>query len=189
MSNNVFINGLTAVHAGSGGVLTTIDVCKTKIGKHTVPIPYSNVAKSSDSSKTVSSVVINGNPACTKDSVFSKSTGDQPGNKKGIKSHKIKGEASFIMGSSNVFFEGVAATRATDMMVSNKKNTPPMPLVQSGGVSSANSVQAPAEMDASTGPDGIEVAIEGLNEAVTHLIRTVNADNLVDIRTTPMIEE
>jgi hypothetical protein len=37
---NVLINGRTAVHAGSEGILVTVDVCLTKIGKPVVPIPY-----------------------------------------------------------------------------------------------------------------------------------------------------
>jgi len=31
---NVLINGRTAVHAGSKGILTTVDVCWTKIGQN-----------------------------------------------------------------------------------------------------------------------------------------------------------
>lgn len=155
---SVLINGRTAVHADSGGTLITIDVCLTKIGRSTVPVPYPNVAKSSDASKTASSVFINGQPACTQKSVFAKSKGDEPGNKKGIKSRQKGAEASFIMGSSNVFIEGVAAVRAMDMMVSNKKNTTPMPLMQSMGMPPLpNSIQATETLAAVDGPDGIEM--------------------------------
>ncbi|EAR10838.1 DUF4150 domain-containing protein [Reinekea blandensis] len=131
---SVLINGRTAVHKDSGGVLNTVDVCLTRIGNSTVPIPYPNVAQSKDATNTASTVFINGNPACTKDSTFAKSRGDEPGNKKGIKSGTKGGEASFIMGSSNVFIEGVPAARAMDMMVSNNQNTPPMPLIQDMGL-------------------------------------------------------
>jgi GH24 family phage-related lysozyme (muramidase)/uncharacterized Zn-binding protein involved in type VI secretion len=75
-------------------------------------------------------VIINGNPACHIKSIFSKSQGNEPGTKKGIKSRKIKGEASFITGSSDVYIEGEKAVRAGDMMVSNNENTPPAPLMQ-----------------------------------------------------------
>ncbi len=130
--SNVLINGRTAVHKGSEGVLTTIDVCWTKVGKPTIPIPYTNVARSKDAARTASTVFVNGNPVCHKDSIFSKSTGDEPGNRKGIKSGTITQKAEFITASSNVFIEGIAAVRQGDLMVSNNCNTAPMPLAQPG---------------------------------------------------------
>ncbi len=184
---SVLINGRTAVHADSGGVLNTIDVCLTRVGNSVVPIPYPNVAQSKDADKTASSVFINGQPACTKDSVFAKSKGDEPGNKKGVKSGTKGDEASFIMGSSNVFIEGVAAVRAMDMMVSNKQNTPPMPLIQPMGLPPLpKGIQAPEEMDISEGPDGIEVQIEGLDDAVTHMLKATNEDDGTHHRTEPV---
>ena len=159
---SVLINGRTAVHKDSGGVLSTIDVCLTRIGNSVVPIPYPNVAKSTDSDKTAGSVFINGNPACTKDSIFAKSKGDEPGNKKGIKSGTKGAEASFITASGNVFIEGVAAVRAMDMMVSNKQNTPPMPLMQEIGMPPIpKGTQAPEELESPEGPDAHEIALEG----------------------------
>ncbi len=131
--NNVLINGRTAVHEDSGGVLQTIDVCLTTVGNSVVPIPYCNVAKSSDAASTASSVQVNGNPACNMKSNFSKSTGDQPGKKKGVASGSIKGKAEFILGSFDVYIEGKPAVRQGDLMISNNKNTPPMPLNQAGG--------------------------------------------------------
>jgi uncharacterized Zn-binding protein involved in type VI secretion len=129
---NVLINGRTAVHAGSEGTLVTVDVCLTKVGKPVVPIPYTNVARSADAAKTASSVFVNGNPVCHQGSIFSKSTGDEPGDRKGIRSGTIKGKAEFVSASSNVFIEGVPAVRQGDMMVSNNCNTAPMPLSQPG---------------------------------------------------------
>ena len=131
--NNVLINGRTAVHEDSGGVLATVDVCLTKIGPYVVPIPYPNVAFSSDADSTASSVLINGKPACNFGSNFSKSTGDQPGDRKGIVSGTIEGKAEFISSSFDVFIEGKPAVRQGDLMVSNNKNTPPCPLLQAGG--------------------------------------------------------
>lgn len=130
--SNVLINGRTAVHAGSQGTLTTVDVCLTKIGPATVPIPYTNIARSADADKTASTVFINGNPVCHKKSNFSVSTGDEPGNRLGIRSGTIKGKAEFVTGSPNVFIEGIAAVRQNDLMVSNNCNTAPMPLSQPG---------------------------------------------------------
>lgn len=168
---SVLINGRTAVHADSGGVLNTIDVCLTQIGNAVVPIPYPNTAQSKDADNTASSVFINGQPACTKDSTFSKSRGDEPGNKKGVKSGTKGGEASFIMGSSNVFIEGVAAARAMDMMVSNSQNTPPMPLIQDMGLPPLpKRTETLEELEPSIEPDGIEVLIEGMSEPNRHKI-------------------
>ncbi|REL26651.1 DUF4150 domain-containing protein [Thalassotalea euphylliae] len=131
--HNVLINGKTAVHQDSGGVLQTVDVCLTTIGTSAVPIAYPNVAQSSDAASTASSVKINGNPACHLNSNFSKSTGDQPGDKKGVASGTTEGKAEFILGSFDVFIEGKPAVRQGDLMVSNNKNTPPAPLNQPGG--------------------------------------------------------
>jgi len=129
---NVLINGRTAVHAGSQGILATVDVCLTKIGKPVVPIPYTNIARSADAAKTASTVFVNGNPVCHQKSIFAVSTGDEPGDRKGIRSGTIKGKAEFVSGSSNVFIEGIPAVRQGDMMVSNNANTAPMPLSQPG---------------------------------------------------------
>ncbi|ABA90064.1 protein of unknown function DUF4150 [Syntrophotalea carbinolica DSM 2380] len=129
---NVLINGRTAVHAGSRGVLTTVDVCLTKVGSSVVPIPYTNIARSADAAKTASTVFVNGNPVCHQKSIFAVSTGDEPGTRKGIRSGTIKGKAEFVSGSSNVFIEGIPAVRQGDMMVSNNANTAPMPLSQPG---------------------------------------------------------
>lgn len=128
--SNVVINGLTAVHAGSGGSVTSPDVCKTP-GKCR-PRTYSNVAVSADSAQTASSVIINGNPACHKDSIFSQSSGDEGGSCGGVSSGTVKGIAEFVTFSPNVLIEGIPAVRQTDLMTSNYKNTPPMPLQQPG---------------------------------------------------------
>ncbi len=159
---NVLINGRTAVHAGSGGTLTTVDVCLTKVGKPVVPIPYTNIARSGDAARTAGSVLINGNPVCTKASIFAKSTGDEPGNRKGVQSGTINGRAEFITASANVFIEGVAAVRQGDMMVSNNRNTAPMPLVQAGAGEPPEVDPAGAPQQEATGlPDRIDLGQAG----------------------------
>ncbi|MDN3384003.1 DUF4150 domain-containing protein [Pseudoalteromonas sp. APC 3358] len=132
---NVLINGRTAVHQSSGGKLSTIDICLTTVGPSVIPIPYPNMAAASDVASVAGSVKINGNGAANIKSNFSKSKGDKPGNKKGIISGTNDGKAEFIMGSFNVLIEGKPAVRQGDLMISNSKNTPPMPLAQSGGAS------------------------------------------------------
>ena len=72
--SNVLINGRTAVHAGSGGILTTVDVCRTKIGKPIVNIAYTNIARSADAAQTAATVLINGHPVCHQKSIFAVTT-------------------------------------------------------------------------------------------------------------------
>ena len=45
----------------------------------------------------------------------------------------IQGKAEFILSSFDVYIEGKPAVRQGDLMISNSKNTPPMPLNQAGG--------------------------------------------------------
>lgn len=158
--SNVVINGLTAVHAGSGGTLTTVDVCKTP-GKCR-PRAYTNTATSSNSAKTAGSVMINGNPACNKDSNFAVSSGDEGGACGGVSSGTIKGMAEFITFSSNVFIEGIPAVRQTDLMVSNNKNTPPVPLQQAGAAQPPElSAEEPAVLDNQEKPFSYGFTIAG----------------------------
>ncbi|WP_238631270.1 PAAR-like domain-containing protein [Ectothiorhodospira sp. 9905] len=129
---NIAINGRSAVHAGSQGLLTSIDVCLTRIGKSCKPIPYTNVANSRDATGTAGSVFVNGHPLCHQQSRFARSRGDEAGNCGGVRSRTRRGYAEFVGGSSNVFFEGLPAVRQFDPMVSNCRNTPPTPLMQPG---------------------------------------------------------
>lgn len=160
--NNILINGRTAVHRDSGGILSTLDVCLTPVGKAVVPIPYSNVARSVDAAGTASSVLINDNPACHLNSCFSKSTGDQPGRKKGIISGTLEGKAEFLQGSANVFIEGQPAVRQGELMVSNNRNTPPAPLSQPGGAAPKAMLAAVAnETEIESGTKQLSVMVSG----------------------------
>src|SRR6185295_19407022 len=80
VGNFVGVNKLSVVHKDSQGkTIAFPDVCKTPSPGGPIPIPYPNMAMSSDSASTASSVVVEGNPICTKDSNFSTSTGDEAG--------------------------------------------------------------------------------------------------------------
>jgi len=147
------INGRSAVHKDSNGKLMTIDVCLTQVGPPVVPIPYLNVAESKDADNTADSVTVDGNPACNQDSTFAKSRGDEPGDKKGVRSGKTGAEASFIMGSPTVSIIGRPAVRALELMVSNAKNTPPSALLQSIGMPPLPaSASSPEALEALEGP-------------------------------------
>src|SRR5687767_8465588 len=132
MGVTVGVNKLSVVHAGSSG--TTIafpDVCKTPTPAGPIPIPYPNIAMSSDSADTAKKVKCDGNPVCLKDSNFKTSTGDEPGSAGGgVASSKIKGKAEFVNFSFDVKIEGKNVPRAFDLMLHNQKNTPPFPVLQ-----------------------------------------------------------
>ena len=113
MPSTVGVNMLSVVHKSSTG--TTIafpDVCKTPSPGGPIPIPYPNIAMSSDTAKGSKKVKMDGNPVCTKDSNFRMSTGDEAGSAGGgVVSNKIKGKAEFVMFSFNVKVEGKNVSR------------------------------------------------------------------------------
>jgi Toxin PAAR-like domain len=135
MGVTVGVNGKTVVHKSSSG--TTIifpDVCKTPSPGGPIPIPYPNVAKSSDTASGSSSVKMDGNSIMLKSSNFSTSTGDEAGTAGGgVASNTTKGKAEFVNYSFDVKVEGKNVPRALDPMIHNKMsspNTPPSPLIQ-----------------------------------------------------------
>ena len=131
MAVTVGVNFLSVVHASSSGVTIAFpDVCKTPSPAGPIPIPYPNIAKSSDTAKGTSKVKCDGESTCTKDSNFSMSTGDEAGSIGGVASNKFKGKAEFVNCSMDVKFEGKAVARAFDLMLHNDKNTPPFPVLQ-----------------------------------------------------------
>jgi Domain of unknown function (DUF4150) len=140
MTVTVGVNQLSVVHADSGGITSAFpDVCKTPSPAGPVPIPYPNIAKSSDTASGAQTVQCDGNPVCVKDSNFSTSTGDEVGTAGGgVVSNKTKGKAEFVNFSFDVKFEGKNVPRALDLMLHNDKNTPPFPLVQGPAIGMAS---------------------------------------------------
>jgi hypothetical protein len=132
MGVTVGVNNLSVVHKSSNGITIAFpDVCKTPTPGGPIPIPYPNIAKSSDTSKGSKKVKCDGNPICLKDSNFSMSTGDEAGSAGGgVVSNKIKGKAEFVNFSFDVKVEGKNVARAFDLMLHNDKNTPPFPVLQ-----------------------------------------------------------
>ncbi|MEF1329361.1 PAAR-like domain-containing protein [Vibrio sp. M260121] len=126
MPATIGANGLSVVHKGSGGEANASvpDVCLTKVGKPVVPIPYGNNAKSSDLANGSTTVTADGgNSIALQGSTFSTSTGDASGDKKGVSSGTIEGEAKFVTASPNVIIEGRGVARQTDQMTMNNANT------------------------------------------------------------------
>src|SRR6476469_4990798 len=113
-----------ACTSSAGMCLTTgpTDVCKTPSPAGPVPIPYPNIAQSSDTADGAKSVKTDGNPVCVKDSNFRMSTGDEAGSAGGgVASSKIKGKAEFVNYSFDVKIEGKNVPRALDLMLHNEK--------------------------------------------------------------------
>jgi len=134
MPATVNVNTRTVVHKSSDGVVTVFpDVCKTPTPGGPVPIPYPNVALSIDTDQGSKEVKMDGNPIMLQGSVFSKSTGDEPGSVGGVVSSTFKGKAEFVNYSFDVKVEGKNVPRLGDMMVQNEQsspNTAPIPEVQ-----------------------------------------------------------
>jgi hypothetical protein len=132
MPVTVGVNNLSVVHAASSGISIAFpDVCKTPSPAGPIPIPYPNIAQSSDTAQGTKKVKCDGNPVCVKDSNFKMSSGDEAGSAGGgVASSKIKGKAEFVNFSFDVKFEGKNVPRALDLMLHNDKNTPPFPVIQ-----------------------------------------------------------
>ena len=135
MPATVNVNSRTVVHASSNGIATAFpDVCKTPSPGGPIPIPYPNIAQSSDTSQGSRQVKVDGNPIMLQGSVFATSTGDEAGSAGGgVASNTVKGKAEFVAYSFDVKVEGKGVPRLGDMMLQNKQsspNTPPFPEVQ-----------------------------------------------------------
>lgn len=132
MSASVGVNKLSVVHKKSGGVSPAFpDVCKTPSPAGPVPIPYPNIARSSDTAQGSKTVKCDKQSICLKDSHFKTSVGDEAGTAGGgVASSKTKGKAEFVNYSFDVRVEGKNVARAFDLMLHNDKNTPPVPVLQ-----------------------------------------------------------
>lgn len=129
---SVGVNKLSIVNADSGGVTIAFpDVCKTPAPPAPpIPIPYPNIANSSDTASGSKKVTSEGKPICLQSSNFAMSTGDEAGALLGVASNKIKGKAEFVSFSFDVQIEGKNVPRSFDLMLHNDKNTPPFPVLQ-----------------------------------------------------------
>jgi uncharacterized protein DUF4150 len=132
MATSVGVNFLSIVNEDSNGISIAFpDVCKTPAPPAgPIPIPYPNIAQSSDTDKGTTKVKVEGKPVCVKDSNFKTSTGDEAGSVGGVMSSKTKGKAEFVNYSMDVQFEGKNVPRSFDLMLHNDKNTPPFPVLQ-----------------------------------------------------------
>jgi hypothetical protein len=123
MASTVFANGRGIAHASSNGMSTVFpDVCKTPTPAGPVPIPYPNIAKSSDTAQGPTTVKVDGAMPMVKGATYTMSTGDEAGSAGGLLSGTIKGPAEFMMYSFDVKAEGKNVCRLGDPLFHNKKN-------------------------------------------------------------------
>jgi len=119
---SVFANGRSIVHKGDGQINTAAppDACKTPSPGGPVPIPYVNIARTSDLAKGTKKVKIEGNPAGNAGSNLSTSMGDEAGTAGGgLLSSKTKGKLTWATKSANVKLEGKGAVRFMDVAQHN----------------------------------------------------------------------
>ena len=122
---------MSVVHAGSSGIAICFpDVCLTPILGVPVPIPYPNISKSSDLKKGSKKVKADGEKIAIEGCNFKESMGDSTGSQGGVMSGKTEKKAEFMLYSMDVKIEGKGVCRALDMVLSNKNNTAPGPVLQ-----------------------------------------------------------
>ncbi len=95
----------------------------TRIGKHTVPVPYAVQCTLSQSKVVSGDVFFNSNKAFTLSSDTNYVKGDTKGSKKGIKSNTVGAEAEPIEHSSSVRCNCHWVVRCGDLFHMNAKNT------------------------------------------------------------------
>ena len=162
MGATVNVNGRTVVHASSDGMSIAFpDVCLTPILGVPVPIPYPNIAMSSDTADGSQDVKADGNEVMLDGSNFSQSVGDEVGSQNGVVSSKIQGKSEFVNYSFDVKIEGKGVPRQLDLMLNNKgsslPNTPPTPELQGPHTVSAM-------IDSADEEDTDDVELESLEE-------------------------
>jgi hypothetical protein len=114
-------NNMSLVHASSSGIAMSFpDVCKTPTPAGPIPIPYPNIAQSSDTADGSSTVKVDGNPIMLKSSNYKMSSGDEAGSAQGVASNKIKGKAEPVNYSMDVKADGASVYRLLDPMKANE---------------------------------------------------------------------
>ncbi|HEX3020178.1 MAG TPA: DUF4150 domain-containing protein [Chitinispirillaceae bacterium] len=125
MPSTVIVNKMTAVHKGSAGICQCFpDVCKTPSAPSPIPVPYPNIAMSSNAADTAPTVSADGNPIMLNTSKFAMSTGDEAGSLMGVVSNKVKGSANPQSWSMDVKADGKNVFRQLDLMLNNGGSKP-----------------------------------------------------------------
>jgi hypothetical protein len=124
VGDKVFVNGRSAIHAGSAGktiCFPDVNLCPPTPPAGPVPMPLPNMAQGADLQGGASSVLIEGNPMAKKSSFLAKSTGNEAAQSTGggVVSHVVQGKAYFTSFSFDVTVEGEEAPRHLDMLTHN----------------------------------------------------------------------
>jgi hypothetical protein len=120
MGVTVNANMMSVVHKGSTGISPSFpDVCKTPSPAGPIPIPYPNIAMSSDLAKGTKAVKIDKKEVTLKTSEISRSSGDEAGTAKGVASSQNMGKAKYINYSFDVKLEGKNVVRLLDPAQAN----------------------------------------------------------------------
>lgn len=121
--STVFANSQGIANTDSGDVaISGPDVCLTPIGSSLVPVPYTNVAKSSSLADGTKTVKIDGCMGAIEGCCYRTSTGDLPGIGTGVASGTVGDKAEFVNCSFDVKIEGKGVCRNSDLMTQNSKN-------------------------------------------------------------------
>lgn len=125
MAQTTFAEGKGIIHVGSGGVQKPgpPDVCLTKVGKSVVPRPYENTSVAADTIDGPATVTTDGEMPLVKDGKVSKSTGDEPGDRKGVSSGTITDVSDPVTYSFSVKFEKRNVCFLGSQFFHNNKNT------------------------------------------------------------------
>lgn len=146
MGPTVYANGRSLVHAGDRlkMVAATPDVCKTPTpGGPPTPVPYPNIAKTSDLAGGTRKVTIAGNSVAVEGAKLRVSVGDEGGTAGGgVFSAKTKGAMSWGSCSVNVRFEGKGVVRFFEPTLHNGNGSN-----DDGLCAGENYVVAPGEQD------------------------------------------
>jgi hypothetical protein len=124
VGDKVFVNGRSAIHAGSAGksiCFPDVNLCPPTPPGGPVPLPLPNIALGADLQGGASSVLIEGNPMAKKSSFLGKSTGNEAAQSTGggVVSAVVQGKAYFTSFSMDVTVEGEGAARHLDMLTHN----------------------------------------------------------------------
>jgi hypothetical protein len=125
MAQTTFAEGKGIIHRGSGGIQKPgpPDVCLTKVGKPVVPLPYENVSRAEDIINGPATVLTDGEMPLVKDGQVKASTGDEPGDRKGVASGTITGPSDPVTYAFTVFFEGRNVCFVGSQFFHNTRNT------------------------------------------------------------------
>jgi len=129
MSDTVFVNNLSVVHAGSPGKSTAfpdVNLCPPAPPAGPVPVPLPNVAQAADLAGGAETVTVGGNPVGKKSSYLARSTGNAVARSTGggVVTHVVEGQARFVSHSMTVMIEGEPVPRHLDLMTHNHAAMP-----------------------------------------------------------------